>query len=120
MTDEGMISGIAGTVAGCPSGGETAETGAVEQQRAAVPDLRRHHVARDQLVIAAVEDVAQATLDHGQRALEHRRSSDARSPADTVELVAPGDSEGAAQRLLVLLEDVHAECAGLADARPAR
>ena len=66
-----------------------------------------------------VEDVSQPAFDHGQRAVDHRGARDAGRPADAVELVAARDGEGAAERLLVLAEDVHAERARLGDAGPA-
>ena len=45
---------------------------------------------------------------------------DAVRPADALELVAARDGEGAAERLLVLPENVHAERARLGDPGPAR
>src|SRR5277367_1635547 len=116
MTLEGISSGMGRTV----SGGVPPEATPVEEQGAALADLHGHHVAGDQLVIAAVEDVAQPAFDHGERVVDDRRARDALRPADALELVAARDGEGAAERLLVLAEDVHAEVAGLGDAGPAR
>src|SRR3984957_3735253 len=116
MTLEGISSGMARTVSGVVA----AEAAAVEEQRAPLADLHRHHVAGDQLVVAAVEDVAQAALDDRQRMVDDRRSRDAVGPADALELVAARDGEGAAQCLLVFTENVHAERARLRDAGPAR
>jgi hypothetical protein len=127
MTSVGMSSGMARTVVGgwhrrsaTSLLVEAPEATPVEQQRAALAYLHGHHVTGDQLVVAAVEDVAQAALNDGQRMVDHWRSRDAVGPPDAFELVAARDGEGAAERLLMFAEDVHAEGAGLGDAGPAR
>src|SRR3984885_15893935 len=114
MTLEGISSGMGRTV----SGGVPPEAAPVEEQRAALADLHGDDVAGDQLVVAAVEDVAQPAFHDGQRVVDHGRARNAVRPADALELVTTRHGEGAAQRLLVLAEDVHAEVAGLDDAGP--
>src|SRR5271154_1821207 len=116
MTFEGISSAMARTV----SGGVAPEAAPVEEQRASLADLHGHHVTGDQLVVAAVEDVTQPALDDRQRMVDHRRSRDALRPADALELVPTRDGKGAAERFLVLAEDVDAERPRLGDAGPAR
>ena len=72
-----------------------------------------------QLVVAGVVDGVQLALHPGQRPVEHRRARAAHVPGHAGELVAAGDREGPAERLLGVGEDVDAEGAGLGDPRPA-
>src|SRR5580658_5373977 len=119
MTEERISSGIRRTVAVGASGGETAEARAVEEQRAPLADVHGDDVTRHQLVVAAVEDVTESALQYRQRPVDHGRPGDPVRPPDAPELVATRHGEGAAQRLLMLFEDVHAERARSGDARPA-
>src|SRR5580692_4932096 len=116
---EAISSGTGGTVVGL-SRGEATEPGTVEEEWCAVAGLYADHMASDQFVVAPVVDGAERALDMGQRSFDDRCAGHRTGrPLDSVELVTTRNGEGAADGLLVLLEDVHAEGAGLRDAGPA-
>ena len=102
------------------SGAKSSEATAVEEQRRTRARTEIDDPPGDELVVARIDDPLELAVGESQHAIEHRRPRRPARPADASELVGTRLREDPTDRLLPLLEDVHAEGPRLRDPRPAR